>query len=97
MVAGRKVEVTARSNDENTLDELWKVNVGAGFTAPPMTLAVYGKQYVAIASGASAVSRAKLVNTPELRSTSVDCTLRLRALIELAILPRTLAGSSACE
>jgi hypothetical protein len=33
VVAGQKVEVTARSNDENTLDELWKVNIGAGFTA----------------------------------------------------------------
>jgi alcohol dehydrogenase (cytochrome c) len=58
---------TIAAYDENTLDELWKVNVGAGFTAPPMTFEVNGRQYVAIASGASAVSRAKLVNTPELR------------------------------
>ena len=53
--------------DETTLEELWKVNVGAGFTAPPMTFEVNGKQYLAIASGSSAVARAKLVNTPELR------------------------------
>jgi alcohol dehydrogenase (cytochrome c) len=58
---------TIAAFDESTLDELWKVNVGAGFTAPPMTFEVNGKQYIAIASGSSAVSRAKLVNTPELR------------------------------
>ena len=32
-----------------------------------MTFEVNGKQYIAIASGASTASRAKLVNTPELR------------------------------
>ena len=58
---------TIAAYDETTLDELWKVNMGAGFTAPPMTFEVNGRQYVAIASGASAVARAKLVNTLELR------------------------------
>ena len=58
---------TIAAFDETTLEELWKINVGAGFTAPPMTFGVDGKQYLAIASGSSAVSRAKLVNTPELR------------------------------
>ena len=47
---------TARSRpiDDTTLDELWKINVGSGFSAPPMTFEVNGKQYVAIASGPSA-------------------------------------------
>jgi alcohol dehydrogenase (cytochrome c) len=58
---------TIAAYDETTLDELWKVNMGAGFTAPPMTFEVNGRQYVAIASGASPVARAKLVNTLELR------------------------------
>jgi serine/threonine protein kinase len=58
---------TIAAFDESTLDELWKVNVGAGFSAPPMTFEVNGKQYIAIASGSSTASRAKLVNTPELR------------------------------
>jgi alcohol dehydrogenase (cytochrome c) len=53
--------------DDTTLDELWKSNVGTGFTAPPMTFEVNGKQYVAITSGPSAVSKAKLMNTPELK------------------------------
>jgi len=58
---------TIAAYDETTLDELWKVNVGPGFSAPPMTFAINGKQYLAIASGASTAARAKLVNTPELR------------------------------
>jgi alcohol dehydrogenase (cytochrome c) len=53
--------------DDTTLDEMWKINVGSGFSAPPMTFEVNGKQYVAIVSGPSPVSRGRLVNTPELR------------------------------
>jgi alcohol dehydrogenase (cytochrome c) len=53
--------------DDSTLDQLWKINVGSGFTAPPMTFEVNGKQYVAIASGPSAAGRSRLVNTPELK------------------------------
>ena len=71
---------TIGAYDENTLDELWRVNVGAGFTAPPMTFEVNGRQYVAIASGASAVSRAKLVNTPELRDQRQATVLYVFAL-----------------
>jgi alcohol dehydrogenase (cytochrome c) len=58
---------TLAAFDDTTLDQLWEVNVGTGFTAPPMTFEVNGKQYVAITSGPSAVSKAKLVNTPELK------------------------------
>ena len=58
---------TVAAYDDTTLDELWKINVGSGFTAPPMTFAVNGKQYVAIAAGPSATAKARLVNTPELR------------------------------
>ena len=53
--------------DDTTLDELWKVNVGSGFNAPPMTFEVNGKQYVAIASGLYATARRTLANSPELR------------------------------
>ena len=58
---------TIAAYDDTTLDELWKINVGSGFTAPPMTFEVNGKQYVAIASGPSAAGKSKLVNTPELK------------------------------
>ncbi len=37
--------------DGTTLEELWSINVGTAFRAPPMTYAVDGKQYVAITGG----------------------------------------------
>ena len=49
---------TVAAFDDTTLDELWKINVGSGFSAPPMTFEVNGKQYVAIASGPSPASEA---------------------------------------
>jgi alcohol dehydrogenase (cytochrome c) len=58
---------TVAALDDSTLEQLWKVNVGSGFTAPPMTFEVNGKQYVAIASGPSSAGRSRLVNTPELK------------------------------
>jgi alcohol dehydrogenase (cytochrome c) len=53
--------------DDQTLDELWKINLGSGFGAPPMTFEVSGKQYIAIASGPSPTARTKLLATPELK------------------------------
>jgi alcohol dehydrogenase (cytochrome c) len=57
---------TVAAFDDATLDPLWKINVGSGFAAPPMTFEAGGKQYVAIASGASSTARTKLLATPEL-------------------------------
>jgi alcohol dehydrogenase (cytochrome c) len=51
--------------DDETLDMKWKINLGAGFTAPPMTFAVNGKQYVAISTGLSRISRGTLLKSPE--------------------------------
>jgi alcohol dehydrogenase (cytochrome c) len=67
LVFNALLDGTVAAYDDTTLDELWKINVGSGFSAPPMTFAVNGKQYVAIVSGPSPVSRARLVNTPELK------------------------------
>jgi alcohol dehydrogenase (cytochrome c) len=58
---------TVAAYDDTTLDELWKINVGSGFSAPPMTFEVDGKQFIAIVSGPSAPAKAKLINTPELK------------------------------
>jgi alcohol dehydrogenase (cytochrome c) len=58
---------TVAAFDDTTLEELWKINVGAGFAAPPMTFEFNGKQYLAIASGASQTSQTKLLATPELK------------------------------
>jgi alcohol dehydrogenase (cytochrome c) len=41
--------------DDQTLDEVWRFNVGTGFNAAPMTYAVDGKQYIAAASGVCCV------------------------------------------
>ena len=59
---------TVAALDDTTLEQLWKINVGSGFTAPPITFEVDGRQYVAIASGPSAAGRSRLVNTPELKN-----------------------------
>jgi alcohol dehydrogenase (cytochrome c) len=53
--------------DDATLAQLWKINVGTGFNAPPMTFEVNGKQYVAILSGLSNIARGKHLLIPELK------------------------------
>jgi alcohol dehydrogenase (cytochrome c) len=58
---------TIAACDDTTLEELWKINVGSGFSAPPMTFEVNGKQYIAIASGLGAGAKGKLDNSPEMR------------------------------
>jgi hypothetical protein len=58
---------TVAAFDDTTLEQLWKINLGTRFSAPPMTFAFNGKQYVAIATGASPLSKRTLANTPELK------------------------------
>jgi alcohol dehydrogenase (cytochrome c) len=58
---------TFAAYDDTTLEQLWKINVGTGFNAPPMTFEVNGKQYVAILSGLSPIAKRRLGFTPELR------------------------------
>ena len=59
---------TIMAFDDQTLTELWRINVGTGFVAPPMTFAVDGKQYIAIASGVGPVAKAKLARSPEMKN-----------------------------
>ena len=74
LVTGGGIVVTALLDgtimafDDQTLAELWRINVGTGFVAPPMTYAVDGKQYIAIASGIGNVAKAKLARSPEMRN-----------------------------
>jgi alcohol dehydrogenase (cytochrome c) len=56
--------------DDQTLEELWRINVGTGFNAPPMTYAVDGKQYIAIASGLFRNAKNKLSRAPEMKNLS---------------------------
>ena len=53
--------------DDTSLDQVWKINVGTGFNAPPMTFEAGGKQYIAVLSGISNISKGRLALTPELR------------------------------
>jgi alcohol dehydrogenase (cytochrome c) len=59
---------TIMAFDDRTLEELWRINVGTGFVAPPMTYAVDGRQYIAIASGIGPVAKAKLAHSPEMKN-----------------------------
>jgi alcohol dehydrogenase (cytochrome c) len=58
---------TFAAYDDTTLEQIWKINVGTGFMAPPMTFEVGGKQYVAILAGLSRISLRALSFTPELK------------------------------
>jgi alcohol dehydrogenase (cytochrome c) len=58
---------TFAAYDDATLAQVWKMNVGTGFNAPPISFEAGGKQYVAILSGLSRQSKGRLVLTPELR------------------------------
>jgi alcohol dehydrogenase (cytochrome c) len=58
---------TFAAYDDNTLDQVWKINVGTGFNAPPITFEAGGKQYVAILSGLSNITKRRHELTPELR------------------------------
>ena len=53
--------------DDTTLDPLWKINVGSGFNAPPMTFEVNGKQYIGVLAGLSPIARSKHQLIPELK------------------------------
>jgi alcohol dehydrogenase (cytochrome c) len=58
---------TFAAYDDTTMAQLWKINVGVGFNAPPMTFEVGGKQYVAILAGLSRIAIGKHAFTPELK------------------------------
>jgi alcohol dehydrogenase (cytochrome c) len=52
--------------DDTSLEPLWKINVGAGINAPPMTFEAGGKQFVTVMTGLSRVSKGRITLTPEL-------------------------------
>jgi alcohol dehydrogenase (cytochrome c) len=58
---------TFAAYDDTSLDQVWKINVGTGFNAPPMTFEAGGKQYVAILAGLSPIARSKHQLIPELK------------------------------
>lgn len=53
--------------DSTNLSELWSINLGVGFKAPPITYSVDGQQYVAILGGSGGVILVPL-QAPELEN-----------------------------
>jgi hypothetical protein len=50
---------TVAAFDDTTLEEIWKINVGSRFSAPPMAFDFNGKQYVAMP-----LSKRSLITAP---------------------------------
>lgn len=51
-----EMDGTFGAYDAKTLEQKWSINVGGTFSAPPIAFKVGDKEYIAIASGGSAVS-----------------------------------------
>jgi alcohol dehydrogenase (cytochrome c) len=69
------IDGTVVALDDQTLEELWSFNVGTGINAPPMTYAVDGRQYIAIATGLTRNSMGRLATTPEKRNLGKSATI----------------------
>ena len=65
--------------DDQTLEELWSLNVGTGINAPPITFSVNGKQYVAVLVGSRQPANL-MVGAPELRLNSTASMLYVFSL-----------------
>src|SRR5258705_11003875 len=59
---------TFMAYDDTSLEPLWKINVGAGINAPPITFEVGGKQYVTGMTGLSPVCKGPITLTLERRA-----------------------------
>jgi len=64
-VATGECDGNVRAFNAQTMEEVWKFNVGSCIKAPPMTFSVGGKQYVGIMVGALPAAAETKVN-PEL-------------------------------
>jgi len=71
---------TIHALDDETLEELWTFNAGSPISAPPITYAVDGKQYVAILVGAHRIPYGRITNTPELQDIQNTSMLYVFAL-----------------
>jgi alcohol dehydrogenase (cytochrome c) len=69
------IDGTVLALDDRTLEELWSFNVGTGINAPPMTYAVDGRQYIAVATGLTRNSMGRLATTPEKRNLGKSATM----------------------
>jgi outer membrane protein assembly factor BamB len=67
---------TFAAYDDATLEQLWKMNVGTGLNAPPITFEAGGKQYVAILSGLTTMTPVH-ATMPGIFVTEIGIPLRL--------------------
>jgi len=61
--------------DDQTLEELWSINIGTGINAPPITYEVDGRQYIAIATGLTRNQVGRIANSPELKNLAKHTTM----------------------
>ena len=61
--------------DDQTLEELWSINIGTGINAPPITYEVDGRQYIAIATGLTRNQVGRIANSPELKNLAKHPTM----------------------
>jgi alcohol dehydrogenase (cytochrome c) len=66
---------TIMALDDQTLEELWSINVGTGVNAAPIAYEVDGKQYIAIATGLTRNQVGRLANSPETRGLAKHATM----------------------
>lgn len=59
---------TFKAYNDETLEELWSINMGTPFNAPPMTFSVDGKQYIAILAGVGNIARGRLAGHSEVQN-----------------------------
>ncbi|MCW5695465.1 MAG: PQQ-binding-like beta-propeller repeat protein [Bauldia sp.] len=56
LVFGNTINGDFFAMDDETLDILWNINIGTPIEAGPISFAINGKQYIAVAAGAGSVS-----------------------------------------
>ncbi len=66
---------TVMALDDETLEELWSINLGAGINAPPITYEVDGKQYIAIATGLTGNQVGRISTAPEMKGLAKNTTM----------------------
>jgi len=71
---------TMAAYDDTTLDQVWKINMGVGFNAPPIAFEAGGKQYVAILSGISRITKGGTFSRRATRAAQPDHAVRVRAV-----------------
>ena len=70
-----QIDGTFSAYDSDTLAELWSINLGTPITAPAISYAAEGKQYVAIIAGGPSLLFSDGANIPEMAKITESATL----------------------